>query len=133
MTLALLLGLHLFLPSARPYTAKFLDLSYCGTPRWYHSLGIGDAAAGRCGKGIDDAYFVLTGILLFTMLRAFMMSFVYTPIGRSQGITKPKALMRFAEQAWGFTFALTSWSCGMILFYRSPYWLDMDAFYANYP
>lgn len=67
------------------------------------------------------------------MLRAFMMTFVYTPIGRSQGITKQKALMRFAEQAWGFTFALTSWSCGMILFYRSPYWLDMDAFYANYP
>lgn len=51
---------------------------------------------------------------MFTMVRAAAMTYVYMPLARLQGIRKPKPLMRFAEQAWGFTFAVTSWSSGLV-------------------
>ncbi|CCG83669.1 Related to protein LAC1 [Taphrina deformans PYCC 5710] len=86
-----------------------------------------------CGKGIDDAYLVFSGILFFTIVRAFMMTYIFTPFGRSQGICRAKPVMRFAEQAWGCSWALTSWSCGMYLFYYSSYWLNLDEFYSTWP
>lgn len=62
-----------------------------------------------------------------------MMTYVFTPLGRLGGISKPKALLRFAEQAWGFTYATSSFSIGMYLFYNSEYWWDISKFYANWP
>ncbi|ORY83260.1 TLC domain-domain-containing protein [Protomyces lactucae-debilis] len=132
--LALLAGAHCFAPGATAYTEKFFAVSYCNARLQgaAHSL----RTAGRetlCAKGIDDAYLVATGILAFTMIRAAMMTHVFTPLGLSQGIRKPKALMRFSEQAWGCTYAVTSCSIGMYLYYNSEYWLDMDGFYSHHP
>lgn len=62
-----------------------------------------------------------------------MMTYVFTPLGKLNGISKPKALLRFAEQAWGFTWATSSWSIGMYLFYKSEYWMNISKFYSNWP
>ena len=106
-----LAALHYTSPSS--HTEHFFHLPYCAKPRWYHNLGL-KPKTGLCTTGIDDAYFVVFGILMFTMIRAAAMTYIYMPLGRLQGIRKPKPIMRFAEQAWGFTFAVSSWSAGMV-------------------
>ncbi|KZF22973.1 LAG1-domain-containing protein [Xylona heveae TC161] len=121
-TLLLALGLvHFAIPSARPHTRKFFDLSHY------------NPTSGQYNRGWDDVYFVGFWIVLFTGLRAAAMDYVLGPIAHRMGINKDKEIVRFAEQAWIFIYYVIFWSLGMHLWYDSDYWLNAAQMWKGFP
>ncbi|AOW03552.1 YALI0D04026p [Yarrowia lipolytica CLIB122] len=109
----------------RPYTRKFFHLQY---PK--HEV---DGVAAYYSRGRDDIYFVLTGILALTFLRAACMDFVLVPMARALKITKRKPQLRFAEQGWALIYYTSSTWIGFYLYYHSPYWLNVEELWRGYP
>ncbi|ODQ81463.1 hypothetical protein BABINDRAFT_32812 [Babjeviella inositovora NRRL Y-12698] len=116
-----LLSLHR-VPRLEPYTSKFLYLqNQTGTnPATYDTH-------------IDDVYFVMTWIVLLVFIRSILMDYLFKPIARAYNINSAKALTRFAEQGWSFTYYSISWGVGMWLYVRSNYWLDCDNIFRGWP
>lgn len=118
--LALLFLAHYFIPKAQPHTIKFFTLSYY------------NAASGKYGKGIDDAYMIPFFVVLFTGLRAAVMEYVLAPIGKAMGVRKTKQLTRFSEQSWLLVYYSVFWTMGVVcflffshlVFSRPSLWLD---------
>ena len=79
---------HISLPRARQHTKSFVTLSYY------------DSSTQKYAQGPGDFYFVGYWILLFTFLRAFVLSYVLLPLARFCGVEKIQTRIRFAEQAW---------------------------------
>lgn len=103
INLVLLLALtHLCFPRARRRTQKFFTLSY-------H-----DPSTGQYTQGWDDLSLVSFWIVIFTGLRAGVMDYVLKPCARWGGVDKPKARVRFAEQAWLFLYYSIFWTLGMV-------------------
>ncbi|BFZ54807.1 Sphingosine N-acyltransferase lag1 [Savitreella phatthalungensis] len=131
--LMVLSGLHLFVPAARRYTDMCFGLSYCDVPEWLTRIGFRggdgpfDRAQGLCGKGEGDVLFVGTMVVVFTFVRAACLEHVFAPASRLVGVRSGRIVARFAEQAWGLTYAATSWSAGLYLLWRSPYYNDIVA------
>ena len=108
-------------PSARHYTAKFYQISYYN-PR-----------TTKFALGWDDIFFVFYWIIVFTGMRAFVMTHILTPVAASLGISKKKAKTRFAEQAWILLYYGAFWSTGMYIMYNSDYWLNLRGLWKNWP
>ncbi len=53
-------------------------------------------------------------IVIFTGLRAAVMDYLLVPLARRAGIGRKKETVRFAEQAWIFTYYGVFWSLGMV-------------------
>ncbi|KAJ5610195.1 hypothetical protein N7510_006914 [Penicillium lagena] len=119
-TLATLLALHNLYPSLRPYTQPFFELSYYVPSK------------GQYVQGWDDIYFVASGIIAFTAIRAIAIEWILQPLARYAGL-KRKASVRFAEQAWLFMYDGFFWSLGMYLWKNSSYWLDYSAIWSEWP
>lgn len=102
--LALLFLAHAFIPKARTITHKFFHLSYY------------NPKSGEYAIGIDDSYFILFCIVLFTGLRAGTMESLLAPLGKLQGITNRKELTRFTEQGWMIVYYTFFWSLGVVSF-----------------
>ncbi|KAL2754051.1 hypothetical protein ACRALDRAFT_2108764 [Sodiomyces alcalophilus JCM 7366] len=120
--LALLFLAHYFIPKAQPHTTKFFTLSYY------------DAATGKYGKGIDDAYNIPFFIVLFTGIRAAVMEYILAPFGKSMGVRKTKQLTRFSEQSWLLVYYSVFWSMGVYIFYKSPYYfMNLRELWTDYP
>lgn len=100
--IALLFLAHFFIPKARAVTHKFFHLCY-------HNPD-----TGKYGAGIDDGHLIALCIVLFTGLRAWTMEYVLAPIAKSQGISKPKDLTRFSEQAWLLVYYCFFWPLGVV-------------------
>lgn len=109
----------------RPYTRKFFHLQY--------SKGEAHGVSAYYSRGIDDIYFVVTGILALTFLRATCMNYFLVPMARALKITKRKPQLRFAEQGWALIYYTTSSLVGFYLYYHSPYWLDVEELWRGYP
>ncbi|CAN6611046.1 ceramide synthase Lac1p [Trichomonascus vanleenenianus] len=105
--LAALAALHQ-IPALRPHTTKFITIQY-------------RMADGTATIGPDDAYYVLLWIVLLTLVRSVIMDYFFMPIARACGISKQKALARFAEQGWSCVYYTASWGVGMYLLYYSDY------------
>lgn len=103
INLLLLLALtHLCFPRARRRTQKFFTLSYY------------DPSTGLYMQGWDDLSLVTFWIVVFTGLRAGVMDYVLKPYARWGGVEKPKARVRFAEQAWLLLYYSVFWTLGMV-------------------
>jgi acyl-CoA-dependent ceramide synthase len=100
--LLLLFLTHIFFPRARRRTSKFFHLSYYNPD------------TNEYGCGIDDLYFVLLWIVIFTGLRAAVMEHLLGPLARLNGIKTRRGLVRFKEQAWLVMYCTCSWSLGMV-------------------
>lgn len=100
--IGLLLATHKFAPAARPYTSKFLMLSY------YNSN------TGKYAAGHDDCFFIAFCIVLFTGLRAGFMEHVLAPLARIWGLSKRKEVTRFSEQGWMLIHYTVFWPLGMV-------------------
>lgn len=61
------------------------------------------------------------------------MDYVLAPIAAQFGITKRKAKVRFAEQAWILLYYIMFWSTGMYIIYNSEYWLNLRAMWRDWP
>lgn len=86
----------------------------------------------RYYKGSKDLAIVAFWIIAFTYIRAFFMKSVFTPLGKQLGIRGSK-LERFEEQMYILVYYVISWTCGMVLMYNSPYWMDTDHYWIGYP
>lgn len=99
----LLLALtHLFFPSLRHRTIHYFTLSYR------------DPDTGLYTQGWDDLKLVSCWIIIFTALRAATMDYLLLPFAKCAGITKKKAIVRFAEQAWMLIYYCISWPLGFV-------------------
>lgn len=108
-------------PTVRPTLSKFFKLSYF------------DKATGEYGKGMEDWYLVGFWVIVFTLLRASAIEYLFFPFARKNGIRTHKALVRFAEQAWLLLYYTFFWTLGMHLYHKSKYWLDLKAMWTDYP
>ncbi|KAK1528653.1 TLC domain-containing protein [Colletotrichum costaricense] len=120
-TTAPLLLTHICIPAARPYTSKFIKLSYYNT------------TTGKYGAGHDDLYFVAFCVVLLIGIRAALMRHVLEPLGRHWGISKKKDVARFSEQGSMLTYYSVLWPVGMYLYCKAPYYLNMKELWNNWP
>ncbi|UZJ56584.1 hypothetical protein CBS101457_005904 [Exobasidium rhododendri] len=110
---------------------------------------------GRYRNGLKDAFFVFTGILLFTILRALTIRYVFVPLGervvksetmKNVGSSKQdeavrrkwrkgrrKRVARFSEQAWTITYALFSFIFGLKVAHSEDYWMNETAIWSSWP
>ena len=108
-------------PSSRHYTVKFYSISYYNPRTTTFALGW------------DDIFFVFYWIIVFTGMRAFVMTHILTPLAASFGLVKRKAKTRFAEQAWILLYPGAFWSIGMYIMYNSDYWLNLRGLWKDWP
>lgn len=106
--------------SLRPYTNKFLYLQYV------------DPISGYSSIGKDDVYFVITWIVLLTLIRVSIMDYVYLPVAKLYKISSKKR-SRFAEQGWSFSYYLVSWIAGMALMHHADYAFSVKHFWMGWP
>ncbi|KAH6643413.1 TLC domain-containing protein [Truncatella angustata] len=119
--LALLFLTHMFMSKARPYTTRFFTLSHY------------DHESGLYANGTGDTYFVAFCVVLFTGLRAGCMEHVLAPFAKLMGIGKKKDITRFAEQAWLLVYYCAFWPLGFYLYFKSPYFLNLQELWTNWP
>ncbi|KAF9922761.1 sphingosine N-acyltransferase lag1 [Mortierella alpina] len=60
------------------------------------------------------------------------MKSIFNPFGKWLGIRNSK-LERFEEQMYIMLYYIISWTCGMVLMYNSPYWMNTDHYFIGYP
>ncbi|KAI5791813.1 TLC domain-containing protein [Geopyxis carbonaria] len=112
---------NIFFPPLRPLLQRFHTLSYY------------NPSTQRYGKGIDDGYLVLLWIVAFTFLRASALEYVFIPLAKRAGISTPKGLARFAEQAWVLVYYSFFWTLGTYLIYHSPFWMNVEELWTEWP
>ena len=118
--LSTLVAVHLFVDQV--YTTKFFSLSHHNSSTQLYDKGAGDWA------------FVFTWVLVFTLLRAILMRFIFTPIFLFVAPNPtPRAATRFAEQAWSAFYYSISFAIGVRIAVNSPYWRDIGELWADYP
>ncbi|RSL50924.1 hypothetical protein CEP54_011696 [Fusarium duplospermum] len=104
----------------RPYTTKFLSLSYY------------DEKTGDYGLGFDDVYLVLFLVAVFTGLRAATMQYSLVPLAKRCDL-KGSKVTRFSEQSWMIIYYTISWNIGMYIYATSPYWLNLRGMWTGWP
>jgi acyl-CoA-dependent ceramide synthase len=119
--IALIFLAHVCLPKARQHTLKYFTLSYY------------NPATGTYAHGRDDLYFIAFCVVLFTGLRAGVMEHVLAPLAKHWGISKPKDVTRFSEQAWMMIYYCVFWPLGVYIYYQSPYFLNLAGLWSNWP
>lgn len=106
----------------QPYTAKFFSLSHFNPSSQLYQ------------KGANDWPFVMTWVLVFTLLRATLMKYVFYPFFyHFAPHPAPRSATRFAEQAWNVFYYTLSFSVGLYIILHSPYWGDIREVWAGYP
>ncbi|KAK8062043.1 sphingosine n-acyltransferase lac1 [Apiospora phragmitis] len=119
--IALLFLTHFCMPKARAFTTKFFTISHY------------NEATGRYAVGENDYYFIVFCMVLFTGLRAGVMEHVLAPLAKLWGISKKKEITRFSEQAWLLVYYFVFWPLGWYIYSTSPYYLNMQELFANWP
>ena len=117
----MLFAAHILYPSVQHHTSKFFRISYY------------NPTTGNFALGWDDIFFVFYWIIVFTGARCIIMDYILNPLAQFLGISKKKAKIRFAEQAWIVLYSGLSWTFGFYLYYNSDYFLDLHALWKNWP
>lgn len=119
-----LLTLLYFVNSRWPqYTTKFVRLQY----EYPDSPGSYDI-------GFDDAFIVVTFIVIFCLVRSFLVEFILKPFARHRlKTTSLKSLQRFGEQGWSVVYYSCSWTYGFYLYKKSPYYFNIEHIYLGWP
>lgn len=123
--LILLYLLHFTNPSTKHITEKFLHLQY--------ESGKDENGQPLYDIGLNDIYIVIYWVVMFTFLRSFLMKWLWGPFGGYVLKMGQKSKIRFAEQSWSFYCCTISFVCGMLVYYYSPYWGDLDNVFKHWP
>ncbi|SCV05386.1 LANO_0H06348g1_1 [Lachancea nothofagi CBS 11611] len=84
--------------------------------------------------GIDDTYIVVTCIVALVLVRSCLLEYVLKPIALTKfHIRTHKSQQRYAEQGWSLAYYTFSWTYGFYLYYKSPYFLNCDHIYLEWP
>ena len=105
----------LLFPSLRDRMEAYLTLSYRSSTQSTHYY---TGSGALYGQGPRDWNLVLSFIVLFTGVRAFMLDYVLFPLAGLVGIKRHKLRTRFAEQAYLLLYYTIYWSWGLYLFVR---------------
>lgn len=100
--IALLYLTHVCFPRVRPQMRSFFRLSYY------------DPVTSTYTRGPEDLYFVAYWIVIFTGLRAGVMSYLLLPAAEWCGLKSKKSKARFAEQGWVVIYDGLSSSIGLV-------------------
>ncbi|KIM98393.1 hypothetical protein OIDMADRAFT_167214 [Oidiodendron maius Zn] len=119
--ITLLFLTHILMPNTRPYTSKFFTLSYFNQNTCKYAAGY------------DDFHFMAFCTVLFTGLRACVMEYILAPLARLWGLSKKREVTRFSEQAWMLIYYHMFWPLGMYIYYNSPYFLNMQELWTDWP
>ncbi|TVY55617.1 Sphingosine N-acyltransferase-like protein FUM18 [Lachnellula cervina] len=119
--IATLFVTHICMARARPYTSRFFNLSY------YNSY------TGKYAAGHNDFFFISFCIVLFAGIRAAFMKYVLVPLATVSGTTTRKNVTKFSEQGWIFTYYTIFCPLGMYIYYKSPYFLNMEELWTSWP
>ncbi|KAJ3374091.1 sphingosine N-acyltransferase lag1 [Allomyces arbusculus] len=87
---------------------------------------------GLFAKGRLDLAFIAYYVVFWTFARAFCIDYMIKPLGRSLRVPK-KLLDRFGEQGWLVVYYSTAFSVGFNHIYNSPYWMNTEQFWIDYP
>ncbi|RYO86869.1 hypothetical protein DL766_001110 [Monosporascus sp. MC13-8B] len=112
---------HICIPNAPSYTSKFLTLSYY------------NGKTGKYTAGYDDFFFVTFLTVLLMGLRAACMEYILVPLAKRWDISTRKEAIRFSEQGWMLTYYGVLWPLGLYIYYTSPYFLNMEELWTNWP
>ncbi|KAI1759383.1 longevity-assurance protein [Hypoxylon sp. FL1150] len=119
--IGILLLTHFLIPLARPFTSAFLTLSGYNPNTGKYAVSQGDIG------------FVAFCIVLFSGIRDGSMKYVLTPLARRWGVAKGKNVTRFSEQGWMLMYNTVFWSMGMYIYFSSPYFLNLEELWTNWP
>lgn len=89
---------------------------------------------GNYDIGIDDVYIVVTFIIVLCFVRSFLLEYIFKPLAHYKfKIKSPACAQRYGEQGWSLLYYSFSWLYGFILYYYSPYFLNCDNIYLDWP
>jgi acyl-CoA-dependent ceramide synthase len=91
------------------YPSKFVYLSYL------------DPTTGLYLKGPDDVFVVVFWVLVWILLRAVLMRWLWSPLARWSGIRRESQVGRFAEQGWSVAYYTVFWSLGFVSYMLPPH------------
>ncbi|RYO97942.1 hypothetical protein DL765_010987 [Monosporascus sp. GIB2] len=92
-----------------------------------------DNQTGEYAAGYDDFFSVTFLTVLLMGLRAACMEYVLVPLAKRWGISTRKEAIRFSEQGWMLTYYSVLWPLGLYIYYTSPYFLNMEELWTNWP
>ncbi|AAS51714.1 ADL206Wp [Eremothecium gossypii ATCC 10895] len=120
---ALLVALAVGFLRQAAWCDKFLRLQYASVE-----------SPGKYDIGIDDAYIVGTFVVVLCLVRSSLLEFVLKPLAHYKfRISSGKIQQRYGEQSWSMLYYTASWVTGFYLYYHSPYFLNCDHIYLNWP
>ncbi|KAG0311009.1 sphingosine N-acyltransferase lag1 [Linnemannia gamsii] len=98
-----------------------------------------DPLTGLYSKTWTDLNFIGFWIVVFTFLRAFVMTVVLKPFAIWAGVKKEHQQNRFQEEGWVCIYYSISWNLGMYVLRTSPvwnnwtFWFKPEALFEGYP
>jgi len=98
-----------------------------------------DPMNGLYSKAWTDFNFIGFWIVVFTFLRAFVMTVVLKPFAIWAGVKKQHQQNRFQEEGWVCIYYSISWTLGMYVLRTSPvwnswtFWFKPEALFEGYP
>ncbi|KAK5822992.1 TLC domain-containing protein [Linnemannia elongata] len=98
-----------------------------------------DPMNGLYSKAWTDFNFIGFWIVVFTFLRAFVMTVVLKPFAIWAGVKKEHQQNRFQEEGWVCIYYSISWTLGMYVLRTSPvwnswtFWFKPEALFEGYP
>ncbi|KAJ1922518.1 Sphingosine N-acyltransferase lag1 [Tieghemiomyces parasiticus] len=119
---AILLSYQLGVPGA----AKFVEIQGPLPPA-------PDFAEPMYRNSRDDAYLVVFGVLLFTLVRAAIMKYLLGPLGRHLGVVDPHKMSRFCEQLWLVIYSVSSVTASLLIMSELPHWFHTPGFWEEFP
>lgn len=107
-------------PGLHRYIAPLISIQYV------------DPATGLAGIGLNDAWFVVSGTVVLTLVRA-LTSVGLESLAARVGLTRRRAVAKFIEQGWSLIYYLLTFLAGLYLFYDSEYWLSAESLWRGWP
>ncbi|KAF9127362.1 sphingosine N-acyltransferase lag1 [Mortierella sp. 14UC] len=98
-----------------------------------------DPKTGLYSKAYTDLNFIGFWIVVFTFLRAFVMTVILKPFAVWAGVKKEHQQNRFQEEGWVCIYYSISWTLGMYVLRTSPvwnswtFWFKPEALFEGYP
>ncbi|KAJ1937992.1 Sphingosine N-acyltransferase lag1, partial [Linderina macrospora] len=90
-------------------------------------------AQGRYMRGLNDVWYIVYWVVMFTLIRATVMYKILGPFAKWWGISSERKITRFMEQGWLTIFYVVSSSAGLFVMSHEPHWLNTEHFWINYP
>ncbi|ORX71477.1 longevity assurance proteins LAG1/LAC1 [Linderina pennispora] len=90
-------------------------------------------AQGRYMRGLNDVWYIMHWVVLFTLIRATVMYKILEPFVKWWGVRSARKITRFSEQGWLTIFYIVSSSAGLFVMSHEPHWMNTKHFWINYP